>query len=378
MGNRKRIGIIFNFSPKWMGGVVYVLNIVKVLNFLEDGEKPRIFIFYNPDLQRFVDEIDYPYIEKIVRPYPSVYKYFWKSLYSRKNMFIDDIVTEHKLDSVFPLHDFPVRSKLDAKLISWYADLQHMHYPHFFSRAKRIERYLRVQFILKNTNYLVVSSNAVKEDFYRFFKIPKSMHIAVYHFVSIVDQFPTDSKEEIRAQHHLPENYFIICNQFHKHKNHKVAFEAVAALKKKGIRVNLVLTGKLPDDNQSEYVEELRNILSQNQLEDQITFLGVLPRDKQLSIMNHATAVLQPSLFEGWSTVIEDAIALQKPVVCTNLQVNIEQLKDKGQYFAPHDPEELAAILTNTNFTEIQLPIYEPYEARVKRAAKKLIKILSD
>jgi len=378
MANRKRIGIIFNFSPKWMGGVVYVLNIVKVLNFLGDGEKPRIFIFYNPNLQRFVDEIEYPYIEKIVRPYPSVYKYFWKSFVARKNMFIEDIVVDYKLDAVFPLHDFPIRSKLDSKLISWYADLQHMHYPYFFSRLKRIERYLRVQFILKNTNHLVVSSEAVKEDFYRFFKIPKSMRIEVYHFVSIIDKFPAESKDEVLKQYHLPENYFIICNQFHKHKNHKVAFETVAALKKKDIRINLVLTGKLPDDNESEYVKELRNIISENQLEDQITFLGVLPRDKQLSIMKHATAVLQPSLFEGWSTVIEDAIALQKPVVCSNLQVNIEQLKDKGQYFAPHDSEELAAILSNTNFTDIQLPIYEQYEVRVKRAAKRLIKILTD
>ncbi len=361
-----------------MGGVVYVLNIVKVLNFLEDGQKPKIFVFYNPDLQRFVDEMEYPYIEKIVWQYPSVYKEFLKSILVRKNTFVEEIIVKFNLDTVFPLHDFPVRSHLDCRLISWYADLQHLHYPHFFSRAKRFERYLRVQFILKNANRLVVSSNAVKEDFIRFFKIPKIMRIDIYHFVSIIDRFPTQSKAEIRNQYNLPENYFIICNQFHKHKNHKVAFEAVAKLKNQGIRINLVLTGKLPEDEQSEYVQELHNILAANHLEEQIIFLGVLPRDGQLSIMNHATAVIQPSLFEGWSTVIEDAIALQKPVICSDLVVNIEQLKDKGLYFSPHDYQRLGTILVETDFAKIANPLYELYEIRVNRAAKKLYNILAE
>lgn len=377
MAERKRIGIMFNFSPKWMGGVVYVLNIVKVLNFLEDAEKPMVYLFYNPNLRRFVDEIDYPYIEKIVWPYPSVYKNFLKSLLLRKNTFVEGIINEYRLETLFPLHDFPVRTKLNCKMISWYADLQHMYYPQFFSVAKRLERYLRVQFILKNTNHLVVSSNAVKEDFYKFFKIPGKMNIEIYHFVSIIDKFPVHSREEITLKYNLPDRYFIISNQFHKHKNHKVAFEAVALLKQKGIKINLVLTGKLPDDSKSEYAAELRKILSENNLDEQITFLDVLPRDEQLSIMRFADAVIQPSLFEGWSTVIEDAIALQKPVVSSNLAVNIEQLKDKGFYFSPDDHEGLAAILTGNKFNEIPVPIYESYEVRVKKAAKTLHKILT-
>lgn len=376
--DRKRVGIMFNFSPKWMGGVVYVLNVVKVLNFLDDKDKPMIYLFYNPNLQRFVNEIDYPYIEKIEWPYPSVYKNFLKSLLVRKNTFVEGIIKYYELDTLFPLHDFPVRTKLDCKMISWYADLQHLYYPEFFSLSKRLERYLRVQFILKNTNNLVVSSNAVKEDFHKFFKIPRKMTIDVYHFVSIVDKFPMYSREEVSAKYNLPDRYFIISNQFHNHKNHKVAFEALALLKKQGVKINLVLTGKLPDDTKSVYVQELRNILSENELNDQITFLDVLPRDEQLSIMRFSDAVIQPSLFEGWSTVIEDAIALQKPVVSSNLIVNIEQLKDKGFYFSPHDYEELAAILTQNDFSKIALPIYESYETRVKRAAKTLHKILTD
>jgi uracil DNA glycosylase len=89
---RKRIGILYHFSPKWMGGVIYILNIVKVLNFLKDEDKPEIFLFYNSNLQRFVDELDYPYLHKIERPYPSVYSTFIKSFLFKKKLFLYDLI----------------------------------------------------------------------------------------------------------------------------------------------------------------------------------------------------------------------------------------------------------------------------------------------
>ena len=374
---RKRIGVLFHFSPKWMGGVIYVLNIVKVLDFLQDEDKPEIFLIFNSNLKRFVDELNYPYLHKIERNYPPVYSTFVKSILLRKNLFVDDLINQYKLETIFPLHDFPVKSKPNCKLISWFADLQHLHYPSFFSYTKRAERYLRMQFILKNSNDLVVSSNDVKSDFYRFFKIPKQVNVQVYNFVSIIDKFPTSTKTQVCEEFKLPGNYFVISNQFHKHKNHKVALQAVSRLKKQGKIIHLAITGKLPDDTQSIYVADLRKIIEENDLHNQITFLGVLPRDKQLSIMFHADAILQPSLFEGWSTVIEDAISLQKPVICSNLAVNVEQLKNKGIYFSPHDDEELSELLISRDFSAIATPIYESYEQRVTRAASTLLGILT-
>ena len=176
----------------------------------------------------------------------------------------------------------------------------------------------------------------------------------------------------------MPNSYFIISNQFHKHKNHKVVFQAIAHLKEQGKIINLVLTGKLPDDSKSSYVNELRKILDKNDLNNQVTFLGVIPRDMQLSVMRHADAIIQPSLFEGWSTVIEDAISLQKPVICSNLSVNVEQLKEKGTYFSAHNYRELSEILISRNFSLIETPIYESYEDRVTNAAENLYKILTD
>ena len=41
-----RLGLIFNFNPKWMGGIIYLLNISRILNFLDEKDKPQLFVFY--------------------------------------------------------------------------------------------------------------------------------------------------------------------------------------------------------------------------------------------------------------------------------------------------------------------------------------------
>ena len=46
---RLKLGVLFNFNPSWMGGIIYIINIVKTLNFLDDEEKPEITLLYKPE-----------------------------------------------------------------------------------------------------------------------------------------------------------------------------------------------------------------------------------------------------------------------------------------------------------------------------------------
>jgi hypothetical protein len=82
-------------------------------------------------------------------------------------------------------------------------------------------------------------------------------------------------------------------------------------------------------------------------------------------------------LFEGWSTVIEDAKSLQVPVVASNLKVNIEQLGEDGVFFDPHNIDELSSILEEYPERNINDIFYEDYSERIKKAAKTLMKIFS-
>ena len=375
---RLRLGILFYFSSKWMGGIIYIGNLIKTLDFLDDYDKPEILLFYKPENEKFINEIKYPYLTTIRWIFPSILWGNLKSILLRKNIFVNKILEEYDLDAIYPILDFPVRTRTKTKLISWWADLQHKHYPEFFSKRQIAGRNLRIKFILKNCDYMVLSSNDVLSDFKKFFVIGTTPLVHIYHFVSVIDNHNDIDGRLIREKYNLPEKYFLISNQFHKHKNHRVVLLAIANLKKTGKKLHIACTGKLPSASFSPYMEEIHHIIRENEIQDQVTMLGVISRSDQIQIMRHSQAVIQPSLFEGWSTVIEDAKSLQVPVIASDLKVNIEQLGNEGCYFSPHNPDELASILASYPARNLEDIFYMPYEKRVKEGAETLLRIFMD
>lgn len=373
---RMKLGIIFNFSANWLGGIFYIINVVKTLDYLDDRDKPEIFLFYNPGLAKFLDKFEYPYLNAVEWDFPSLMKGTLKSWLVRKNLFISDLLKQYPLDVVFPLQDYPVRTSTPTKLISWNADFQYKYYPEFFTRMQRFGRSLRTKLALKNTDHLVLSSEDARNDLEKFFRVPEGLNIYIYHFVSILEDLEQTDITLLRDTYHLPEQYFIISNQFHPHKNHRLALQAMALLKKEGIRIHMAFTGKLPDAADSAYMAGLHRIIDEHQLRDQISMLGVISRADQLQLMRHAQAVVQPSLFEGWSTVIEDARSLQVPVLASGLAVNREQLGKEGSYFDPHNAEALAGLLKDFPGRKLEQRFYEEYPRRVREAAGVLLHIL--
>ena len=55
-----------------------------------------------------------------------------------------------------------------------------------------------------------------------------------------------------------------------------------------------------------------------------------------------SVALLQPSLYEGWSTLVEEAKALSKFIVLSDLPVHREQINKNVAFFDPHNANELA------------------------------------
>lgn len=373
---RLKIGLIFNFNPVWMGGIIYIQNLIRILNWLDDEEMPEVTVFYRPDLKKYIDALTYPYLNLVEWSFPSVIKGNLYSWLKGKNVFIDGILNKHNyLDGIFPVMDLPVRSRNKVKVLSWYADLQHKYYPEFFSKRKRFERNLRIRFMLRNTDGLVLSSEAVANDFRKFFKVRSSLNLHIFHFSSVIDDFSHLNFEKVRSKYNLPEAYFMVSNQFHNHKNHEVLLKSLVRLKQSGASVHIAMTGRFREASFSPYMQKLHAIRNDNNLSGNISLLGLLPRDEQLLLMKHAKAIIQPSLFEGWSTVIEDAISLQVPVIASSLPVNLEQLGKTGIFFEPHDDRKLAEIMAAFPKRNIDDVFYEPYNERLRNAAKSFVNI---
>ena len=101
----------------------------------------------------------------------------------------------------------------------------------------------------------------------------------------------------------------------------------------------------------------------------------MIPREHQLCIMRHAKAVLQPSMFEGWNTTIEDAKSLQLPIIASGIEVHKEQLREKGIYFDPENENELAQVLSKYSLFSNNNSSYGDQTERIKFFARNFIKI---
>lgn len=77
-------------------------------------------------------------------------------------------------------------------------------------------------------------------------------------------------------------------------------------------------------------------------MRDCIRLLGFVERTEQLCIMKEAEFIVQPSLCEGWGTVLEDAKVLDKTVLLSDIPVHREQKNEKCVLFDPQSPEDLA------------------------------------
>jgi len=242
-------------------------------------------------------------------------------------------------------------SYLDIKAriikIYWIPDFQHLHLPHLFTQKQINERNFKFLSGCKNSDIIVLSSRDAQRDLENF--APQFIHKSqVLHFVANVpnqirDQDPT----ELLGKYSIPEKFFYLPNQFWKHKNHSSVFEAVYLLKLQGHKVNVVCTGSSLEFRSPGHFEQIKNKINEWEISDRIFILGLLPHDEVLLLIRQSIAMINPSLFEGWSTTVEECKSIGKLALLSDIPVHREQAPSKVEYFPAEDSKALAAQLLN-------------------------------
>lgn len=234
--------------------------------------------------------------------------------------------------------------------IGWIPDFQHVHLPQMFSEEEMQMRGSIFKNCARKSKIVILSSNDALKDFKNF--APEYAHKArVLQFVAIFEDDiyeKTDNiKDEIVKKFAPGEKYFYLPNQFWKHKNHKVVFEAIAILKKQGISINVVLSGNIKDYRHPEYFDELMAYVKKEDIEENLKFLGLIDILEVHYFMRNCVSIINPSFFEGWSSTVEEAKSLGKNIILSNINVHVEQNPQEALYFDPHNANELAGILKN-------------------------------
>jgi glycosyltransferase involved in cell wall biosynthesis len=353
--NRKKIGLLFFYSDNWIGGSYYIINLVQALNQLEDNKKPHLVIFIDTkeEFDKLVEATNYPYLSyKIVKNAHNFEEFsalqnFLNKVYYKffKKFYFDNKLNPNEVSVCFPnptSHFFEDLKK--NQRLFWIPDFQEVHLPQFFEKEALEFRYRQHENVATQEEHIIFSSQDAKKDFYSLFP-NSSIQSNVLNFAVTHPKYEHLSINELVEKYKLPQNYFFAPNQFWKHKNQTVILEAVKVAKQNGVSITVAFSGKMHDYRNTDYTESLINFVKENQLEENIFFLGFIDRSEQLKLMKEAIAIIQPSLFEGWSTVVEDTKAMNQYIILSDLPVHKEQMKTNVSFFSSQNPNELSELL---------------------------------
>jgi glycosyltransferase involved in cell wall biosynthesis len=351
-----RLVIEFVEEATWLGGVVYIDNLLATLSALPEPWPLDVRLTFlsspsTPAAQRLLRH-------RVVNRRAGAASMNVLAIVLRRAAFaairrmpwLGRALTRRDGEVHFPAFN---TSRSWRRNLYWIPDFQHHYLPELFEPAERAWRDSSYAQIAQANGLLVLSSQSALDDFRRFYPQAR-VRPRVWSFCSSVESAAGSTCDEVRRRHALPPHFVYVANQFWRHKDHRVVIEALHLLRQRGIEVQVVCTGVQEDRRDPSHVPALLRLMDQYGIAGQFHLLGVVPRDEQLQLFRLAAAVLQPSRFEGWSTVIEDAKAFGRPVIASDLAVHREQLAHAPHacLFGVSDAEDLARCLEQA----LQLP----------------------
>ena len=342
------IGLVPQGGGSWLGGAHYVANLCGALAALPSEQRTGLRLSVLSHQPSAIATIfsDHSWMSVVDLTEASTESGFWRRQKYRLQRFgrrartpwFDDTVRALKVDFLYP-YTPPTPDRRSFACAAWQPDFQHSAMPEMFSASECQERDEAVRAGLSRADTLVLSSEAARADCARYFGA-EAERVHVLPFASVLPE--RLEAEDAPTRYHLPRRYFICCNQFWAHKNHAVVLQALTLLRKNFADACVVFTGHTHDYRRPNHFDDWIAQVHRFGLWGHVRVLGVVPRQDQWSLMRQSDGVIQPSRFEGWSTVVEDARAIGCAMALSDIDVHREQAPERASYFGVDDPARLA------------------------------------
>jgi glycosyltransferase involved in cell wall biosynthesis len=267
----------------------------------------------------------------------------WRSKWVTKDLVRENVNLYHGLS-----HEIPVGIAHTA--IPSVVTIHDLIFERFPEQHKKIDRIIyrkKFKYASENADKVIAISAQTKKDLIELYKIPATKIEVCYQSCDprFEKQVFEHEKSLIRKKYNLPAEYFLYVGSIIERKNLLTICKAMVRLKGV-IDMPLVVIG-----NGGSYKEKVMKFITAHNLSASVIFLNDLEAANSAAfktsadfpaIYQMATALLYPSLFEGFGIPVLEALWSKTPVITSDSSCMPETGGDGALYHEPYDFETLA------------------------------------
>jgi len=271
---------------------------------------------------------------------------------------VDLMYVPHGPSPIFPYSKKPTIFSLH--------DIQHKHYPEFFSSVEQRHREYTFTRACKLATGIQASSRQMKDDFISAFDSLNESNVRIIPEGVDLDFFSSKSDFWVGNEIHeiLDSNYIYMPAQLWPHKNHGTVLSAFAKLKLRNSDLKLILTGA----PYGAYAQVMK-LIDDLKLHDEVKYLGIVDREIVKILYQRSLAVLTASLYESNSLPMLEGAACGAALIAGDTPSNLELAQElRVNIFKNEDADDLVNVIlsmsanSNKMSAEYNLKIIYKYE----------------
>ena len=218
-------------------------------------------------------------------------------------------------------------------------DLQHRHFPQYFTKAEIDNREKWWSASARRANALIAASTWIADDLHAQLRRGKIENLRRPRANAARDSAEPSLAflAELRRRLKLPISFFIYPAAAWPHKNHDRLLRAFAMAQLPGVQ--LLLTGGGQEDS------PLPGLIESLGLTGRVRLMGRVSTEDLAGLYRLATALIFPSQYEAWSLPIAEAMQAGCPVASSDVPSLPEQVGDAGLLFPADDVDAMASAL---------------------------------
>ena len=204
-------------------------------------------------------------------------------------------------------------------------------YPRAYTSSFRLKYGLIFKRLARTASHILTVSEFSKGEIQKWLKVPAEKITVTYEGSEHIERAREDSAALPRLG--IGEKpFFLVVGSRSLHKNLRVIVEANAVLDKSGF--DIVLVGA----RNPRIFNPVLEIAAEN-----VINAGYLKDGELKALYKNASALIFPSLYEGFGLPLLEAMACGCPVLCSDIPASREVCSDVALYFDPYSPTDLSA-----------------------------------